>query len=51
MESYRILSHLGSGNYGDVFLVEHIGNNKKYAMKLLHKEKLLCKTKVIWFAI
>lgn len=43
IEIYNVLLHLGSGNYGDVYLVEHTQTKKKYAMKLLDKEKLVCK--------
>ncbi|KAL4444736.1 hypothetical protein ABPG74_015944 [Tetrahymena malaccensis] len=43
IEIYSVYAHLGSGNYGDVYLVEHNKNKKKYAMKLLDKEKLIQK--------
>lgn len=43
IEIYNVVSHLGSGNYGDVYLVEHTQTKKKYAMKLLDKEKLASK--------
>lgn len=47
MDLYNIVALLGSGNYGDVYLIEHFKNKKKYAMKLLEKEKLISKIKLI----
>src|SRR5947208_15424109 len=37
---YRILSPLGSGGFGSVFLAEHIWIRKKVAIKVPHKQHL-----------
>ena len=33
---YRVLSRLGSGTMGEVFLVEHVALERKFVVKLLH---------------
>ena len=37
---YRILSHLGSGGFGSVFLAEDTWIDKKVAVKVPHKQNL-----------
>jgi protein-serine/threonine kinase len=41
IESFKILELLGKGSFGEVYLVELLTNNKKYAMKVLNKNKIL----------
>ncbi|OHT07256.1 RAC family serine/threonine-protein kinase like protein [Tritrichomonas foetus] len=41
MESFKILSVIGRGFYGKVMLVQMLNNEKLYALKSLHKEKLI----------
>jgi serine/threonine protein kinase len=35
----KILAQIGSGSYGEVYLVQHKGSSKLYAMKALSKRK------------
>ncbi|EGR29371.1 protein kinase domain protein [Ichthyophthirius multifiliis] len=50
IELYNIFQHLGSGNYGDVFLIQHIQSQKYYAIKILDYNKLL-KENILKYAI
>ena len=36
-DKYRVLSRIGSGSMGTVYLAEHIGLRKKVALKILHQ--------------
>ncbi|EGR34865.1 protein kinase domain protein [Ichthyophthirius multifiliis] len=41
IELYNILSHIGQGSYGNIYLIQNKKTQKKYAMKILNKEKIL----------
>jgi len=40
-ESFRLLSLLGKGSFGEVFQVEHKGTGQVFAMKVLRKRKIM----------
>lgn len=40
VESFKILELLGKGSFGEVYLVELLTTGKKYAMKVLNKNKI-----------
>ena len=39
--NFVCLAILGRGSFGEVYLVQHINNKEKYAMKVLRKERML----------
>lgn len=39
--SFNMVCLLGKGSFGEVYLVEKISNKSQFAMKVLHKEKIL----------
>lgn len=41
LKDFAITSSLGSGAYGEVFLVRRKADNKKYAMKIIDKEFMI----------
>lgn len=40
-DNFRIVNQIGRGSFGEVYLVEKKGTNSLYAMKMLHKSKVL----------
>ncbi|EGR33658.1 protein kinase domain protein [Ichthyophthirius multifiliis] len=46
IELYNIISNIGQGSYGNIYLVQHKNNKKYYAMKVLNKEQLINKNMV-----
>lgn len=41
LDSFNFLELIGKGSFGEVYLVELKTNNKKYAMKVLQKKRLV----------
>lgn len=39
--NFNMVCLIGRGSFGEVYLVEKISNKSQYAMKVLHKEKIL----------
>lgn len=46
LDSFRILSVIGKGSFGKVFLVQMKGRNSFYAMKVLRKENIIKRNQV-----
>jgi hypothetical protein len=42
-ESFKVLKLLGTGSFGDVYLVEKKDTGKSFAMKVLNKSKIMGK--------
>lgn len=41
LEDFDIIQALGSGSFGNVFLIKHKGSSKLYALKAIEKEKII----------
>lgn len=40
VDHYRLISRLGTGGMGSVFAVEHVALERRYALKVLHRETI-----------
>jgi len=40
-DRFRIINLIGRGSFGEVYLVEEKETKRKYAMKVLHKSKII----------
>ena len=43
VENYKIFKEIGAGSYGKVYYAENVTNNKKHAIKIIHKSKFFDK--------